>query len=1309
MSRWKVLIAHAKGEDGLAEKLAAPLRQAGYEVVHLGTVLVGDSIVEEASKAMSTGGPVVLCGTLQAAGSKWARRLVNAARVYEGVRVFAVQMDEEADLEGLALGDVIADYWKDSSRAMRDLLTALQKRYPLHDTSLDVPLGYDAELKYRKLVLDSCDIIDLANLPETERHLATRRLELRRLYVPLRVRLEISREEEASEDALGALENRRELLRRVVPQKEEAARYPIGERLSLSRQLVVLGDPGAGKSTLIRWIATAYLLRLKQDPDWKDLPDVATLPNEDWLPILIRCRDLDTSSAIGSLDDMLWRTLCKSELPEKEARALRTILRERLQQEQALLLIDGLDEIADPTQRARFCRQIEQIRVAYQNAPIIVTSRIVGYREMRQRIGRGFEHLTVADLSREEKDDFARRWSALTEPPGRQAAAAAELIRDIHSTDRIERLTGNPMLLTTLALVKRKVGKLPRRRADLYAEDVQVLLNWRAEVDEPIDSNEAIPQLEYIAYAMCERGVQRLRKNEILELLHRMREEYPQVHSVRAHTPEEFLPLLERRTGILVEAGHVRHLGAMEPVFEFRHLTIQEYLAARALVDGRFPGRDRSRHLAQNVAPLAGRTVKEESGREVIVTENWREALRLCVVCCSDDDVDEVLRAVLKPLPGEDADATARPRAVLAAQCLADEPNASEAVALEVLNRLIGQVNEIDGIGRSSLVMAAKELIFSRWSEGFQSLLIEAFRRKMPSMRFFYSDLYGILAESLMPPDQSRLHEWLGEQDAIIAAGDEKKAIGAALAISRMHVWRVRELPPALLGRLLVMLTGSAPSAHASALALSNLAYDPHLNKTGWIPSAAEVGAILDFLDTPAGDPEAVVVLLRLLGEVKEPRGFQSAIARLGDGSPSVRTAAVRFLGALQDPRAVQPLIKELSDPESYVRESAAVALGECRDVRAVEPLLALLRGSGLLMETAAIDALGKLQDSRAIQPLMEELKGQSSSSYVRASVLEALGNLRAEQAMPHFRDELRSPDSTVRRAAVESFCKFADARDVQTLIDCLSDPEFFVRRHAVEALGHLRDARALRPLIERLQDPESSIRNHALLALGELRDPRAAQPLLDRMLHDPDPSTIMPVSRALGLIQDASVVQTLMDKIDSLAGHAKLAALLALGKLQDMRPIPMLVARLQDPDRLVSFAAALALGDLRDSRAIQPLLERLKSAEPAMRVAAAEALGGFDEPSVSGLLEQVLTTDLGARRYAFHALLATLHDATDRALLTRMLDGKWPPWELGESIDEDRVRYAAGRLKLPQDEVKRRYEALAQRFPLKLAWRTAV
>ncbi|WP_295881005.1 hypothetical protein [uncultured Thiohalocapsa sp.] len=676
----KVLMVHAEGEADQAEILTKPLRAEGYEPVHQETVLVGDSFTEQASLLLATNGPLVLCGTIKAAGTGLPYRLLNAKRAQKGrVQIFPVLMETGAYLDVLAQNARIADYAANPAQAVADLLAALKARWPLDAEARESQARLDLEARYRQLALKSHDIVDLANLPEDDRHLATQELELRRLYVPLRLRLEVQTGDEPSDETLAALEQRRRPRwgdaepDRPPRQYEQGAVAPIGERLGSAQQLVVLGDPGAGKSTLLRWLATAYLLRLQRDPDLRDLPDVQSLPDADWLPILIRCRDLPPGLPPGSetLDAMLDHSLRKAELPESDCTPLRELLRTKLQQGAALLLIDGLDEITDPRDRARFAEHLTHIQHAIDQAPMVVTSRIVGYREMGYRIRAGFEHLTVADLTTEDKVHFAVRWCALTEHPERRVDAAAELIRDIHSTDRIERLTGNPMLLTTMALIKRKLGRLPQRRVDLYEKAVEVLLNWRSQVDQPIDPREALPQLEYLAHAMCADGIQQVREDQVLTWLRRCRDEFPQIHPLREHSPEAFLALLERRTGLLIQAGLTRYDGRTVPVYEFRHLTLQEYLAAIALVQGHYRDRDRSKGLAEVVGALAGQTVEQDAPyrgaetQETAVVESWREPLRLCLTACNDDEADAALRAILRPAPGEIK--TERPRTVMAA------------------------------------------------------------------------------------------------------------------------------------------------------------------------------------------------------------------------------------------------------------------------------------------------------------------------------------------------------------------------------------------------------------------------------------------------------------------------------------------------------------------------------------------------------------------------------------------------------------------------------------------------------------------
>ncbi len=1085
--KWQVLIAHAEGEEALAEQLAGPIREAGYEISHRGTVLVGESVTEEASKVLSAGGPVVLCGTVNALGTGWAHLIVNTARRHQQVRIFAVQMEQRAYMQQLSLDGKVALYWQDPAKATQELIASLKEYYPLDSDAGHVGLGPALEQRYRELALKSCDIVDLANLPENDRHIATRQLELRRLYVALRVRIEVTTDTKAGEAELEAIEKRRSAVRRSVSfragadgieSEDQNSRVPVGQRLAKARRLVVLGDPGAGKSTMLRWIATAYLLRLKQDPDWRDLPDVATLPDEDWLPIIVRCRDLDQSCLNGSLENILYYTLRKAELPEAEASPLQMALREKLARGKALLLLDGLDEITEPALRTRFCQQFEQIHVAYPDAPIIATSRIVGYREMGYRIGRGFEHVTVAELSKEDKDDFAHRWCAVTELPERRETATQELIHDIHSTDRIERLTGNPMLLTTMALVKRKVGKLPNRRAELYWQALQVLLNWRQEVDAPIDDREAVPQLEYIAYLMCDRGVQQLREDEILQLFERMREEYPNIHAVRTHTPEEFLRLLERRTGILVEAGHVRHNGRPVPVFEFRHLTFQEYLAGLALVDGRFPGRDRSRSLADHVAPLASRTGEMEDPRfgqrEVTVTENWREALRLCVASCNDDDVDSVLLSILKPLENEDIRITGRLRAILAALCLADEPNASEDVAQRVLWEFAKQVGPNDGGGHIStgLESAAMELAASRWEETLRFCLIEEYRNRDLVTRWNVGSLCATVVAALVPQDETAVHKWMTEQVSRITSAEEVVAIGATLGIMDLAFRGRVHIVPGLVDGLLAMLERSAPAAMAASWALFWL-NNEGMKEKAWRASEKELDCIISFVNNVMSDPKAVRFLIFIL---KRERTL----------------------------RAVEPLLIWLEYQDQEVRQAAAEALGEIKDPRSVGPLITHLDHSDRELQQAAIQALSQIEDGRAVESLLARLEDQAPE--VRQAASWALGNIKDERAVAPLVARLEHSDHEIRQAAIQVLGQIGDERAVESLLTRLEDRDREIQQTAAEALSEIGSPRAVEALMKRLFVEDEEVRTATLGALSRTCKDETDRKLLSRDFDDFDP-----------------------------------------------------------------------------------------------------------------------------------------------------------------------------------------------------------
>lgn len=989
---------------------------------------------------------------------------------------------------------------------------------------------------YCDKALEAWDIIDLSNLPEGDVHMATQQLLLRQLYMPLRIEVEAGRPDDGEDLFLSTVEEVRALRRnieaghRVVGGDEYLlqgkSRISLGEYLSISKRLVVLGDPGGGKTTLLRWMATAYLLRLKNESGLDQFPDIDTLPEFSFIPVLIRCRDLGRDDLCRSFKDFLAQHLYKSKLLPEDADVMLAIILDRLAKGRVILLIDGLDEITDPHTRMIFCQELEHTAARYPEAPIIVTSRIVGYRDMPYRMQSGFEHGVIAELDSGDKDLFARRWVDVTEQKQSEEekqARVEEILAALHSSDRIERLTGNPMLLTTLALVKRKVGKLPSKRTKLYAEAVSVLLNWNPRLYQAIEEDEAIPQLEYLAFEMCRQGVQRLTEEEVLDLLDRLRAEYPNIRAVRRRGAEEFLEHLEARSSILIKSGGGWHKngGRVDPVWEFRHLTFQEYLAARALIDGRLPGRDKSMSLADQVAPLAGAldSSSEESriadpDKKPDVPESWREALRLLVADCKDDDVDEVVLAILNPLVGEDAVKTARPRAVLAALCLADEPNVAEQTAQSVIDALIGIVESGDGNGRTTLDNAVVELGASLWGATLERALVQSYRTCSASERVDFGALIAILVSSYGGRKLHSKEEICSQFAERLGFADVPERLKAALELMQLAYEESAVASSELIERLFQMVHRGGVERHAAVWALVWLSggwVTEHVFV--WKPSEDEISVLIETLKDVCSEDESIVrFLISILKENKSKRVYEAIRSQSEHVSEGVRRDVI---GALSEFDGYDDFVYlarlKLGDESDDVRTACVVALshkGGDEDAG----LIAQLPEAGVQFSSAAIRALGRLGGENAFSGLLKYS---------------------------------RSENATIRFFAIRALGEHGELA-VDRLIEVLNDEDFAVRHSAIEALGGIGDRRAVGPLILRL-GMTSTIE-------------------------------IVSIVGALGLIGDEEVAPSVIELLAHLVDEVRSAAAIALGRLNTNLGIDSLILLLDDESLSVRVSAACAL-----------------------------------------------------------------------------------------------------------------------------------
>ena len=224
----------------------------------------------------------------------------------------------------------------------------------------------------------------------------------------------------------------------------------------------------------------------------KDAQDAAKVKlSESRLPIMLPLRDfakqLQEHYKDSSTDGpMLLLNFLNIYFENQDIKLPARFFASRLQQGECLVLLDGIDEVADLPMRHRIARIIEKFTITYPGNRYVVTSRIVGYTDAA-RLGEHYAVTTVRDFNWDDITRFVTYWNrsieiALaggeTEYSTQQARDQIKnLLKAIKGSERVRELAVNPLMLTVIALVQRYRVKLPERRAELYEEAIEVLLS----------------------------------------------------------------------------------------------------------------------------------------------------------------------------------------------------------------------------------------------------------------------------------------------------------------------------------------------------------------------------------------------------------------------------------------------------------------------------------------------------------------------------------------------------------------------------------------------------------------------------------------------------------------------------------------------------------------------------------------------------------------------------------------------------------------------------------------------------------------
>jgi len=559
--------------------------------------------------------------------------------------------------------------------------------------------------------------------------------------------------------------------------EENTVSVSLAEAFRNERDLVILGDPGSGKSTLVRWLAVRLAGAMQKqiqtgeaqstwvpghqvDVHYKNEAELLNL-GPARLPILLRISDYaryyeeqkrnSPTEARGIID---YLGLHLPSVPTLKIKDLNKLFRFYLSQNHTVVMLDGLDEVTNA--RAEVLREVTSFidhwvhgasaSMSYirldlnEDKPyktggnqLIVTSRIVGYQAAP--LSGNLTHVTIQPMEEAAVRHFCSVW--VTQLYGNQAQKNQEdtvkqEIKNLQDAifdnqrPRIRELAANPLLVTILALIFRNQnGKLPESRAELYQRALQILLDkWK--VDIAIEPHELTTMMAPLAAHMHESPSDDIRESDLIFFLEkeltRVRGGDPaqEITLVIQREVRRFVHRLKEDVGLLAERG--------EKLYHFLHRTFQEYLSGLYLISNK---------------ANASKAIIERIDDPI-----WREPILLALGAADLEwpsiQLEELIKALLF---ADDPLLDLLPRSSLfIVHAIPEMENLSEGLMNDILEQLLKAYSDLNGVAKYQNIREQLSLGFAKLRQGKRSDVLDRYFFRVLEAPTSTDEWVGLLA-----------------------------------------------------------------------------------------------------------------------------------------------------------------------------------------------------------------------------------------------------------------------------------------------------------------------------------------------------------------------------------------------------------------------------------------------------------------------------------------------------------------------------------------------------------------------------------
>ncbi|MDG9693932.1 NACHT domain-containing protein [Streptomyces sp. DH17] len=330
---------------------------------------------------------------------------------------------------------------------------------------------------------------------------------------------------------------------------EHTVRLAAEDALRTRDRVLLRGDAGSGKTTLVQWLA------------------VTAARDGDRVPYVLPLRTLTRAGTLPSPAAFLAAVGCPLTPPEGWAERV-------LSAGRGLVLVDGLDEIPD-AERHRTRDWLRALIRAFPGNRWLLTSRPTAVRA-DWLAAEGFRELALTPMRQDDVAIFVRRWHAAAEAPEFET----RLLDSLRTKRDLARLATNPLMCGLIcALHRERRGYLPTGRKELYDAALTMLLARRDRERgmEAVELSEEaqLELLQRLAYALVLSGRTEMDVETAEGIVERA---LPSVASAAGQgDAATVLRALVLRSGLLRRPG--------EGTLDFVHRTFQDYLGARYAVE----------------------------------------------------------------------------------------------------------------------------------------------------------------------------------------------------------------------------------------------------------------------------------------------------------------------------------------------------------------------------------------------------------------------------------------------------------------------------------------------------------------------------------------------------------------------------------------------------------------------------------------------------------------------------------------------------------------------------------------------------